>query len=150
VYFVDRTLLHNRLDFIEQLLHSIRGIQPADSDVERLAYERATHMLIEAMLDVGNQMIDGFMMKDPGSYEDIVRVLCDEGVLPAAEADALITFVSLRKMLIQQYTAIDMEQVVHRFEQSAAAWQAFPDRVRQYLTKESGLVVNAFRPDKED
>ncbi|GAA3319942.1 hypothetical protein GCM10020331_028930 [Ectobacillus funiculus] len=29
-------------------------------------------------LDVGNAIIDGFIMRDPGSYEDIIDILVDE------------------------------------------------------------------------
>ena len=33
------------------------------------------------MMDVGNLMIDGFIMRDPGSYEDIIDILIDEKVI---------------------------------------------------------------------
>ena len=33
---------------------------------------------MESMMDVGNLMIDGFIMRDPGSYEDIIDILVDE------------------------------------------------------------------------
>lgn len=36
------------------------------SDKDRLALERTASVLIEAVIDVGNQMIDAFIMRDPG------------------------------------------------------------------------------------
>lgn len=38
------------------------------------------------MLDVGNAVIDGFIMRDPGSYEDIIDILQDEKVISEEKA----------------------------------------------------------------
>ncbi|MEB4616704.1 DUF86 domain-containing protein, partial [Leucobacter sp. M11] len=51
------------------------------SEMEKLGLERIGHTLIESVLDVGNSMIDGFIMRDPGSYEDIIDILLDEKVI---------------------------------------------------------------------
>ena len=48
---------------------------------EKLALERVNYLLIESIIDVGNSMIDGFIMRDPGSYEDIIDILVDEKVM---------------------------------------------------------------------
>ena len=34
-------------------------------------------------------MIDGFIMRDPGSYEDIIDILMDERVISAEEGQAM-------------------------------------------------------------
>ena len=43
--------------------------------------ERITHNTIESFMDVGNLIIDGFIMRDPGSYDDIIDILIDEKVI---------------------------------------------------------------------
>ena len=47
----------------------------------QLALERMVQISIDSVLDVGNAMIDGFIMRDPGSYEDIIDILLDEKVI---------------------------------------------------------------------
>lgn len=52
-----------------------------NTEIEKKALERIVHLLIENVLDVGNAMIDGFIMRDPGSYDDIIDILVDEKVV---------------------------------------------------------------------
>ncbi|MCG6197821.1 DUF86 domain-containing protein, partial [Anoxybacillus sp. LAT_38] len=58
-------------------------------DVAEAAMERALHLSIEAVIDVGNALIDGFIMRDPGSYSDIVEILRDERVISDEQARVL-------------------------------------------------------------
>ena len=53
------------------------------------ALERIVHLLVECILDTGNDMIDGFIMRDPGSYDDIMDILVDEKVVPTEEGTHL-------------------------------------------------------------
>ncbi len=149
MYFVDRKLLEDRLVYIEQLVHFLREMDRPESQMARLACERAIHVLIDAILDVGNQMIDGFIMKDPGSYEDIVRVLEDEQVLLSEEADKLVELISCRKVLVQAYTQVDMQQIWRQYQQAAQAVETFPERIRTYLKEHLG-PVNAFGSEGKD
>ena len=74
MYFVDKNVLNQRLDYIENLTESI------DTD-NLLALERTCHMLIEAAVDVGNMIIDAFILRDPGNYADVIDILNQEGVV---------------------------------------------------------------------
>ena len=54
-------------------------------------------------------MIDGFIMRDPGSYEDIIDILDDEKVITTEMSEGFKKIVSLRKNLnriIQLWTII--------------------------------------------
>lgn len=42
-------------------------------------------------------MIDGFIMRDPGSYDDIMDILVDEKVVTEEEGTHLKQFISYRK-----------------------------------------------------
>jgi uncharacterized protein YutE (UPF0331/DUF86 family) len=145
MYFVDRDELEERLRYIESLLSFLgtRSSLPV-SQVETLSFERAVHMIIEAMLDVGNQMIDGFIMRDPGSYEDIIDILEDEQVVGEDEARLLIQWIRLRKRLVTQYTHADTELLWIVYNQTKEALIQFPLRVRTYLDEQLG-PVSAFR-----
>lgn len=59
MYFVDREELTFKLAYINQLSQVLE-------ESEGYALERIAHMLIESVVDVGNMIIDGFIMRDPG------------------------------------------------------------------------------------
>ena len=90
MYFVDRSKIEETLKFFDTLLTEVTQ-SAYQSTLEKLGLERLAHMLVESIIDVGNMMIDGFIMRDPGSYEDIIDILVDEKVLPEDESDSYMT-----------------------------------------------------------
>jgi len=79
VYFVDRNKITTNLQYLDKLLAIFEAEENwLQSDITKLAVERIGHNVMESMMDVGNLMIDGFIMRDPGSYEDIIDILIDE------------------------------------------------------------------------
>jgi len=94
MYFVDRKKMEERLGCMEQMLAYYKTRDSWDEPFERLALERIAHVIIEAILDVGNAMIDGFIMRDPGSYNDIIDILADEQVIAPADAEQLKAFIA--------------------------------------------------------
>lgn len=145
MYFVDRGKIEETLTFMEAKLSAFAEQSQWKTAIEQAALERIAHTVIESMLDVGNTMIDGFIMRDPGSYEDIIDILEDEQVIEKRAAVSLKAVVALRKMLVQQYTAVDHQEVENVFNDHISALQQFPEQVRQYLTNELG-PVSAFKP----
>lgn len=81
MYFVDRGKIEETLTFMEAKLSAFAEQSQWKTAIEQAALERIAHTVIESMLDVGNTMIDGFIMRDPGSYEDIIDILEDEQVI---------------------------------------------------------------------
>lgn len=118
-----------------------------DSLLKKLALERMAQGWIEAIIDVGNQMIDGFIMRDPGSYEDIIDILDDEKVIKPSEADSLKKVIGLRKMLVQDFTKVDHTYIQQTLKDNLRSITVFPERVRKYLEQELG-PVSAFLPDE--
>lgn len=143
MYFVDRNRINDTLTHFSQLLQKVNGLSLNDS-LHQLALERITHMVIESMLDVGNAMIDGFIMRDPGSYEDIIDILTDEKVIPQEEGEALKEVIGYRKMLVQEYLAIAHKDIFECLQKHLHVLQTFPERVRTYLDNELG-PVSAFK-----
>ncbi|NJP38279.1 DUF86 domain-containing protein [Alkalicoccus luteus] len=149
MYFVDRKLIEERLQYIETLTDYLYSDSRTDTTAGKLAFERAAHMTVETMMDVGNQMIDGFIMRDPGSFEDIVAILLDEKVVTKEEADSIEKLLPLRKKLLQDYTRTNWEELTTMADAGKQAVESFPSRVRTYLTNELG-PVSAFLPEEED
>ncbi|MFZ3576760.1 type VII toxin-antitoxin system HepT family RNase toxin [Virgibacillus sp. DJP39] len=142
MYFVDRSKIEQTLTYMDSLLQELWN-QSFESFQEKLLLERITQMIIESMLDVGNMMIDGFIMRDPGSYEDIIDILVDEKVLPSNDQDGYKKVVRLRTLLVKEYLNIDHEKVKSITTENKQLLNQFGDRVRTYLENELG-VANAF------
>ncbi|MFS0674365.1 type VII toxin-antitoxin system HepT family RNase toxin [Ornithinibacillus sp. 179-J 7C1 HS] len=142
MYFVDRKKVEETLQFIEMLLEEYKET-PFESYREKLALERLMQLLIESIIDVGNMMIDGFIMRDPGSYEDIIDILEDEKVIPESESKAYKAVVELRKMLVKDYLHVDHEKIYHVLSENKLVLDQFSFRIREYLKNELD-VANAF------
>lgn len=127
--------MEERLNYMLSLVDALKTFEQhkPQSLIEKLAFERALQMCIETILDVGNQMIDGFIMRDPGSYKDIIDILEDEKVVPKTEANALIQLVNARKALMQEYTTIDHSVLWETYVTSAQAIRQFPKHVNDYI-----------------
>lgn len=108
--------------------------------VARFAAARALHIAIECVTDIGTALIDGFIMRDPGSYEDIVEIMKDENVLPAEEADHVKRLVEYRRKLVTRYLEIGPEDMVHMTD-LAQSLQQFPERITDYLEAELGQHI---------
>src|SRR5699024_4489945 len=111
MYFVNRSEIEERISHIDKLLNEIKKQETFSNAIEELALERAIHVIIEAMLDVGNSMIDGFIMRDPGSYHDIIDILIDEKVIPKEDEIGYKALIDLRQTLVQKYLSIDHNQL---------------------------------------
>ena len=146
MYFVDRKKINEHLVYMNELISTFETMPFPENRVDILAVERIGHMLIESMMDVGNMIIDGFIMRDPGSFEDILDILIDEKVLPNEEAVSLKDVVNLRKSLVQDYPQADVEQTYKTIKRYLPELSAFPAHVKRYLEEELG-PVSAFLPE---
>ncbi|MCM2675472.1 DUF86 domain-containing protein [Alkalicoccobacillus plakortidis] len=145
MYFVDRKKIDETLDYMESLFPLIDQLQKRNRAIEELALERVCYLLIESIIDVGNSIIDGFIMRDPGSYADIVDILIDEKVISNEHGESLKQIVQCRKEIIQTTGTIDHDNL---YDLLCTHWQAltaFPSKVRLYVENELG-PVSAFLP----
>ncbi|WP_214825055.1 DUF86 domain-containing protein [Exiguobacterium algae] len=147
MYFVDREKINQTLNLMETMLAQYEGLDGNPFTLE-LAKQRMAVLLMEGVIDVGNSMIDGFIMRDPGSYEDIVEILLDERVLDAQTAEATKALVGLRSYYVREFVEADAKSFDMWMTESKQAFEAFPDKVRRYLEAELG-PVSAFLPESE-
>lgn len=140
MYFVDRKKIEQTLQCLEQAMAVFSAKEEYVQQRDQYALERMAHLMIDCILDVGNAIIDGFIMRDPGSYEDIIDILVDEKVVQPKEGEALKEVVRLRKMLVQEYISVQHEQVIATLQEQRAVIEAYPSHVRRYLEQELGPV----------
>lgn len=138
MYYVNKEQIEQRLSYIPVMLQAaeqISDVQGSDI-VQKLALERILHVAIEVVTDVGSYLIDGFIMRDASSYEDIIEILADERVIPDGLTPTLLNLVGLRKPLVQQYYQLDEAELRAYLDQSVQALLLFSESVRAYLLQE--------------
>lgn len=147
MYFVDRKRIELIATHLEDLLTVYKKKDEWSAYPEsHLILERIAGSAIESVLDIGNAMIDGFIMRDPGSYDDIIDILVDEKVVPAEMDAGLKEIVGLRKQVVREYYAVDRGAVDEVLTRQLPLLEQFPKHVRTYLENELG-PVSAFLPE---
>ena len=142
MYFVDKEVLLGRLGYID-------GLTEEYGRTEGLALERASQMLIEAVVDVGNMIIDGFILRDPGSYQDVMDIMETEGVIPREDNERFKTTFKWRVELTRNYTSIDRAGMKRDFKENLSAYRNFKKNVYAFFENE-GQAITAFKGDQHD
>ncbi|MFY0544774.1 type VII toxin-antitoxin system HepT family RNase toxin [Brevibacillus sp. H7] len=134
---IDEVLSHmgKMLDLLDKLAERTDEAIAQD-EVAVAAMERALHLAIEAVIDVGNALIDGFIMRDPGSYADIVEILRDERVLSDQQAKRLTEVVEFRRHLVNEYTAVPIASMIALVREQRETLRQFDPAVREFVKKE--------------
>jgi len=146
MYFIDRNQIEKALSHMEELLTLYKEEENWEGDlIHSLALARLTHVVIESIIDVGNTMIDGFIMRDPGGYDDIIDIMDDEKVITPEMSDPLKQVIGLRRMIVMEFIDVETTSIIKTLDSSMATLLAFPTKVRHYLENELG-PVSAFLP----
>lgn len=138
MYYVDRESINKRLACIPDIAKALQVIAGdwRGTLEQGLVQERALHLAIEVVTDVGSLLIDGFLMRDASSYEDIIDIIAGEQVMPADIADPLRQLVLLRKPLVQDYADWPRTRLHALTPELPALLMRFSDSIRQYLREE--------------
>lgn len=140
MYFVNLKQIDERLELFPGLAGTADRIvsewNPGDP-VLKAALERVIHVALEAVTDIGSLLIDGFIMRDAASYEDIVDIMRDERVTEGEHADFLVRLVRLRKPLMQDFMSIDHTELLQVARLFHGELPIFVDGVRAFISKET-------------
>ena len=139
MYYVDEKQIEKRLDFIPLLSQSIQQLKEtwrADDILHALAEERVLHLAIETVTDIGSYLIDGLMLREASSYEDIMQVLADEEVFSDETFQSLHELVRLRRPLVQQYVDWERGKPHRLLGELDNVLQEFHTGVVQFLERE--------------
>lgn len=103
-----------------------------------LVQERCLHLAIEIVTDVGSYLIDGFIMRDASSYDDIIEINHEEKVFDHATYEVLSRLVSLRKPLVQDYYSWQRSELHPLSSDLPGVLEHFSHQVNTYVEKELG------------
>lgn len=142
LYPLDETKVEQLLQFIEAnqsilLRLAEAGQSPMERDVvQRLAAERLIQVLTEAITDVFAQIIDGLMLRDPGSYQDMVEIMTQEGAFPKEYGERLGELVAFRGRLVRDYLRITVADLAHTLRLAGQLVPSFAGYIRDFLGQE--------------
>lgn len=137
VYDVNVDRIISQLNYLERCANVLESWDGEVEGKERFAVERALHLGVECMIDVGSVLIDGFVMRDPGGYLDIVDILADEQVITEEVEQKLKDHVRLRERLIRYYHELSPEEWIPKTK-DAYFYRLFIAQVKNYLKQELG------------
>lgn len=138
MYYVNQEQIQHRLDAIPEI---VQGLTEAAGSwdggvVLGMVQERALHLAIEIVTDVGSYLIDGFIMRDASSYEDIMEINHEEKVFDAETYDVLLKLVTLRKPLVQEYYTWNRSELHPLTPVLPDILNKFAVQVREYIQQE--------------
>lgn len=140
MYYVNRGQIDVRLNAIPAIADALESLASdwRGTLIQGLAQERALHLAVEVVTDVGSYLIDGFIMREASSYEDIVEIIGEEGVFPAERLEPLTELVRLRKPLVQEYFGWERAALHPLTPRLPDVLRSFKQDVQDYIVKELG------------
>lgn len=145
MYFVDSKTLTLKLNYLEKLT--------ADFETEKnssYALERIAHMMIESVVDIGNLIIDAFILRDPGNYKDVIDIMELEKVFQPSTAEAIRTSIDYRNELIRNYENINHDQLRKAFEIATPFYKQSIEDTKHFLENENVPVTAFGEGDKNE
>jgi len=138
LYYVNQEQIQHRLDAIPQIIQGLtEAAESWDGGVVLgMVQERALHLAIEVVTDVGSYLIDGFIMRDASSYEDIMEINHEEKVFDGEIYSVLLELVSLRKPLAQEYYLWNRSELHRLTPVLPDILNKFAVQVREYIQQE--------------
>ncbi|SFU39112.1 DUF86 domain-containing protein [Alicyclobacillus macrosporangiidus] len=131
-----RTQVDRYLQAIEMRSRWLAGLTTSSGsdDPGRVwAAERALHVAVECVTDAANLVIDALVMRDPGGYVDIVRVLMEEGVVSRDWFQRFEPMLRLRERLVHGYVDLQPDEVMEAAVQFGPLFNEYVAALRQYL-----------------
>lgn len=123
--------LEERVRVIEKLNEKPAGW--ACDDVLCNAAERAFHIAVECVTDVGNDLIDALVMRDAGGYADIVKVLAEEHVVSTAWYEKFLGAVEFRQRLIREYNRVTPDETEGAIRAYSSLFPTYASFIRDYV-----------------
>lgn len=138
MYNVNLAQIERRLSYIKVISDTATHLteRVLEDAVGIFAAERAIHLAAECVTDIGNYIIDGFVMRDASSYEDIVDIMQGESVFNDDLYSILMSIVRLRKPLVQDYDRLNLDEVKRVVRLLPQGMTQFDEAIRLYLKQE--------------
>ena len=101
--------------------------------LKKRGIERTLQLTVEALIELGSNIIAAKQWRSPVSNRDIFAILTEQGVLDNKLGEAIAKMVGFRNILVHDYTRIDDTVVYGVLHGQLADIIRFYDIIRKYL-----------------
>jgi len=121
---VDKEVLDNLSVSIRSHLQELYEAQDIDwqkfihDNRSRRFVERVLQILVEAMVDVGQHIIADEGFREPSTYRDVFKILCENSVLPYDKMSTYEKIAAFRNILVHHYEGVEKTVVYSIFSHS--------------------------------
>ena len=140
---VDKEVFENLSISIRGYLQELYAAQDIDwhkftrDNRSKRFVERVLQILVESMIDLGQHIIASEGFREPDTYRDVFRILCEKGVLPQEKLPVYEKIAAFRNVLVHHYERIDDSIVYAVFSQNLSDIEAFLTYVLTWLDHNS-------------
>ena len=115
IVMVDKDVILERIRHLEKKINYLNGVNnyskeefSSEMDIY-FRFERALHLAIEAVIDIGNHIIADQQLKTPDSNKNIFKILADNKIINKELSESLMKMAGFRNILVHDYLELDRE-----------------------------------------
>lgn len=138
---VDQMLVERILADIKSNIQALRKADDISWEVyktdmrSRRFVERTLHILVEAIIDVGQHIISDEKLREPISYRDTFAVLAENRVIRTENLKTYEKMAAFRNLIVHYYERIDDEVVFGIFQRNLNDFDLFASEIAEFLSK---------------
>ena len=126
-----------RLEEVVSELERLRDERPPEVHLsDRWSIERGLQLGAEILLDLGNHLLSAALGVTPESYEDIIRLLAQHGILSPELHRRLEGLGGFRNVLVHDYLRLDPARVDAIFEEAPDAYRQAAATIRAWVEEQ--------------
>ena len=136
---VDREVVLKRLDHLEKKLNYLQDVEQFNKEEFSnnqdiyFRYERALHLAIEAVIDLGNHLIADQNLRTPESNRDIFKVLYENELINKQLYTNLEKMAGFRNILVHDYLTLDRELEYEIIQNSIADLRKYMEIIAEHI-----------------
>lgn len=138
---LDKEVLVKHLNEVETSLTYLKSKKAVkENDLmknieERFAVERALHLAIQNVIDIGNHILASLNINNVETYADIPIRLAEAGVISEKLARNLANMAKFRNILVHEYIKVETKRLVSFLKNNLGDFEDFAKAVVKYLAK---------------
>lgn len=136
---VDREVVLKRLDHLEKKLNYLQDVEQFNKEEFSnnqdiyFRYERALHLAIEAVINLGNHLIADQNLRTPESNRDIFKVLYENELINKQLYTNLEKMAGFRNILVHDYLTLDRELEYEIIQNSIADLRKYMEIIAEHI-----------------
>jgi uncharacterized protein YutE (UPF0331/DUF86 family) len=137
---VNREVVKNKLIYLEEYINDLDAyhdltIEELKNDKVLFRYlERTLHLAVEAVLDIGGQIISDERLGSPSFNSEIIEILAENNIIQA-NTDDYIEMAKFRNIIVHDYADIDPEILLKIVKEKIDDLKAIFKWYRDYTLK---------------